>query len=95
MGHLTETLHDLRMTEKDNGTPDWVIIGAVVVLLIVIAGFRYYKKDRYLKQLCSAKRGGKLLTPTAAPVYHGKFLTPTALPVYHAVSVKSGDGTHI
>ena len=84
MGHLVETLYGLRKIEKDNGTPDSVyfVIGAVIALLIVITGFIYYKKGKYLKQLCSTKRGGK-------------FLTPTAPLVYHAVSVKYGDGTHI
>ena len=58
MGHLIETFHGLRKIEKDNGTPDWVhfVIGAVIALLMVIAGFIYYKKGKYLKQqLCSAK----------------------------------------
>ena len=84
VGHLIETLHGLKKIEKDNGNPDWVyfVIGAVIVLLVVIADFIYYKKGKYIKQLCSAKKGGKLLTHTA-PL------------VYHPVSVKSGDGTHI
>ena len=84
MGHLIETLHGLRKIEKDKGTLDWVyfIIGAVIVLLIIIVGFIYYKKSNYLKQLFSAKRGGK-------------FLMPTVPPVYHAVPVKSRDGIHI
>ena len=84
MGHLIETLQGLRRIEKDNGTPDWIyfVIGAVTALLIVIVGFRYYKKGKYLKQLCLATTGGK-------------FTTPTAPLVNHAVLVKSGDGTHI
>ena len=72
IGHLIETLHDLRKIEKDRGTPDWVyfVIGAVIALLIVITGFIYYKKGTYLEQLCSAKRGGMFLTSTAPLVYH-------------------------
>ena len=54
----------------------------VIALLIVIAGFIYYKKGKYFKQLCSVKRGGTSLMPTA-PL------------VYHAVPVKCGDGIHI
>ena len=84
MDHLIDTLHNLRNIEKDNGTLDWVyyLIGTFIALLVVIAEIIYYKKGRYLKQLCSAKR-------------RSKFLTPTAPPVYHAVPAKSGDGTHI
>ena len=84
MGHLIETLHGLWRIEKDKGTLDWAyfVSGAVIALLIVIAGFIYYKKGEHLKQLCSAKRGGK-------------FLMPTAPPVCHAVPVKSGDCIHI
>ena len=83
MGHLIETVHGLQKIEKDKGTLNWVyfVIGAVIALLIVIAGFIYYKKGNYLKQLCSAKR-------------QGKFLMPTVPLVYHAVPVKSGDGIH-
>ena len=46
MRHLIETLHGFRKIEKDKGTLDWVYfaIGAVIALLIVIAGFIYYKK---------------------------------------------------
>ena len=84
MGHLIETLHGLQKIEKDKGIADWVyfVICAVITLLIVKAGFIYYKKGKNIKQLCSAKRGGK-------------FLMPTAPLVYHAVPFKSGDGIHI
>ena len=84
MGHLIETLHGSQKIEKDKGPLDWLyfVIGAVIALLIVIASFIYYEKGKHLKQLCSAKRGGK-------------FLMPTDPPVYHALPVKSGDGIHI
>ena len=84
MGHLIETLHSLRKIEKGKQTPVWVyfVIGAVIALLIVIGGFIYYKKDKYLKTTLFSQKGGK-------------FLTPTAPPVYHTVPVKSGDSTHI
>ena len=84
MGHLIRSLHGLRKIEKDSVTPDWVyyLIGAFIALLVVIAVIIYYKRGKYLRQLCSAKRGGK-------------FLTPTAPLVYQAVPNKFGDGTHI
>ena len=84
MGHLIRSLHGLRKIEKDSDTPDWVyyLIGAFIALLVVIAVIIYYKKGKYLRQLCSAKR-------------RGKFLTPTAPPGYQAVPNKFGDGTHI
>ena len=77
MGHPIETLHDLQEIEKDKGDCrlGLLIIGAVIALLIVIAGFIYYKKGKYLKQLWFTQ---------------GMFLTPTAPPVYHAVPVKFG-----
>ena len=84
MGHLIRSLHGLRKIEKDNDTHDWVyyLIGALIALLVVIAVVIYYKKGKYLRQLCSAKRRGKFLTP-AAPL------------VYQAVPNKFRDGTHI
>ena len=84
MGHLIDRLHNTWDIVKDNGTPEWVyyLIGALSTLLVVIAVFVYYKKGKYLRQLCSAKRSGK-------------FLTPTAPPGYHAVPAKTGDGIHI
>ena len=84
MGNLINRLHNTRDIVKDNGTPEWVyyLIGALSALLVVIAVFVYYKKGKILRQLCSAKRSVK-------------FLTPTALPGYHAVPAKTGDGIHI
>ena len=84
MGHLIDRLHNMRNIVKDNGTPEWVyyLIGALSALLVVIAALVYYNKGRYLRQLCSAKRSGK-------------FLTPTAPPGYQAVPAKTGDGLHI
>ena len=84
MGHLIDRSHNTPDIVKDNGTPEWVyyLIGALSALLIVIAAFVYYKKGKYLRQLCSAKRSGK-------------FLTPTAVPGFHAVPATAGDGIHI
>ena len=90
MGHLTETLHGLGKIRKDNGNSDWVyfVIGAIIALLIVIAGFIYYKKGKYLKQLCSGKGGYVLDTysstslPCCVSRIWGCYPYPEILPLH-------------
>ena len=59
MGHLIETIHGLQKIEKDKGTLHWVyfVTGVVIALLIVIVGFIYYKKGKYLKTTLFSQKG--------------------------------------